>query len=175
MTGDGQPFALQARGEIAVDEGDLATARGLFEDALGRARAAGMDGSVADATVALAELARLEGDEDRAGRLHGEALTLYRAIADAQGEVGCLEAIAGLAVASGRGERAAVLLGAAQAIRETSGYARTPRQAARYEVIVGLVRDDIGGGLETAWGHGASLSLDEAVALGLKLLRAVVR
>jgi len=161
--------ALQAMGQLAVDQGEVDRARRLFEEALGLARGAQNDWSAAAALHGLGDLARDAGDAKRAASLHDEGLSLRRKIGARPGIAASLEAIGGLAAIAGRYEHAARLLGAAQTQRERGGYARTPWESARYEADVELIgRSLTPEELDAACIQGAALSIEEAAAQASK-------
>ncbi|MCX5175081.1 tetratricopeptide repeat protein [Streptomyces virginiae] len=86
-------------------------------------------------TLALAELgftAELQGDPDRARALHREGLAAARALGDVRAVALALEGLAGTAAAAGEPERAARLLGAADAARASVGAPLPP--AERHDV-----------------------------------------
>lgn len=162
--------ALQGMGQLAADEGERDHARRLFEEALELARAGAQnDWSAAAALHGLGDLARDGGNMKRAVALHNEALNLRRQIGAVPAIVASLEAIGGLAALAGAHVRAARLLGAAQAHRESGGYAREPWAAARYEADLDLIRQSLASEeLDAAFAQGAGLSIEEAAARASK-------
>ena len=152
-------------GELAADEGEPASARPLFEEALALARAGGNRMTIAGALCALGDVARAEGRAKRAAALHDEALQLRHQLGEKPGVVVSLEAVAGLAVADGRHRHAAVLFGAAGALRRDRGYVRPPWERPRHEADLALVRGGLADAeLSSARAEGARMSLDDAVA-----------
>ncbi|MFA1539062.1 BTAD domain-containing putative transcriptional regulator [Actinomadura monticuli] len=153
----------QGLGDLARLRGDVAEARRLYETALTgysseRFIAVATRGA---ALIGLAWAAIAEGDTGRARGLLREALDmsfehplfLYRTSAAA--------ALAGVAVAEGDGERAALLLGVAQALRgiQVDGDPDAERVSA-------LARGLLGGtAFEEARARGAALTRDEALAV----------
>jgi hypothetical protein len=69
----------------------------------------------------LAGLRVLEGRDDDARTLTGEALSLLQSIRDRRGVGWCLQTVAMLEAAAGRAERAAWLYGAGEAMLESVG------------------------------------------------------
>lgn len=80
-----------------------------------------------------------------------------------------LEMAAGIAALCGRGNDAARLVGAAQAIRDAMGCARVPAQEIDNEEIFRIARSELGDeGFEPAWKEGLAMSTTEAVAFALQ-------
>jgi hypothetical protein len=76
-----------------------------------------------------------------------------------------LEGLARLAGDGGRMERAARLLGAAEAIRDALGAPLPPVRRAEYEQCVAEARAALGEeALAAAWAQGKALSVDQAIA-----------
>ena len=165
----GTPPALQGIAELAVDDGDLGEARRLFEQARELAQGIGDKASMAQALHGLGQLERAGGNVERAATLHSEALEQRRQIGDAPGIAASLEALGGLAAAAGRHEHAARLFAVAKVLRDRNGYARAPRESARYEADVGALRRALSAEeLNAASAQGSALSIEQAVAQASK-------
>jgi tetratricopeptide (TPR) repeat protein len=65
-------------GRVTLEEGDIQSARGCFDESLGLSRAIGHRWGTAFALTGLAQIAVLAADYDRARGLFSQALTLYR-------------------------------------------------------------------------------------------------
>lgn len=79
-----------------------------------------------------------------------------------------LESLAGLTV-DGRPEGAARVFGAAQALRDPQGHARTKPEQARWDLDLARLRSGLEGEVfATLWAEGAALSAKEAVAYALR-------
>ena len=79
-----------------------------------------------------------------------------------------LECFAFIALARGDSSRAARLLGAAEAIREVGTAPMLPHERAEYDSAVQRLRRDCDrAAVDSAWGEGRRLSVDQAVALAL--------
>lgn len=126
----GDPVAavrvLHARGELARHQGDIAGAVRLHKATVLRAtelagRRTPADGLspqfVARAHSSLGRVLALSGDLTGARDLHGRAIELLATMIDAPVRAGILEAAAQWCVEAGHAEAAAVLLGAASALR----------------------------------------------------------
>ena len=134
--------ALRGLGEVASAQDDPDRAARLFQEALDLVQEPRDDSQMAAILYAMANAARREGRYDDSVSLHHQALVLRRGFGDTLGFIDSLEALGGLAACSGRrwAEYAARLLGAADALRETHGYARLPAQRRLHESDVTALR-----------------------------------
>ncbi len=150
---------------LAATADDLAIAR---ERAAHASRlAAGNEDRIAMARSlqVLARLGRAAGDHPEPGtRMCQDAIKLYEAVGDLPGLTACLEDLAALVADQRRSEVAARLLGAAEALRDTGGYARPPIDEASHRRTVGTVTAALGPQWERARMEGRTLSTQDAVA-----------
>ncbi|MCK2244451.1 AfsR family transcriptional regulator [Crossiella sp. S99.2] len=171
------PHALAAArhglGELARLAGDLAQARRLMESAHSDLPAAAWteDDIRLRVLIALARLRTADGDLPRARELLGEAVAVGSANGASDDLAKAAEALAGVAVLAGDGDRAATLLGAGAALRGRSraGDPDTGRVAAAARETLGVER------FEDLRGKGESMSADEALALLAEHRQQVVR
>jgi hypothetical protein len=105
--------------EIARARGDLGAAADLLGDAPPSTQASGFVDDWAEARLltALGRLAEATGDAAEAARRHRQALEVARAAPAASDLAEVAEGLAGVALLGGAPERAALLLGAAVAVR----------------------------------------------------------
>jgi DNA-binding CsgD family transcriptional regulator len=110
-------------------------------------------------------VASAQGEPDQAERDAQDALAnatrtqAYRCVPDA------LECLAHLATDGTNDEFAARLLGAAEAIRQRTRYARFPMYKGDYDATVRDLRETLGqNDFDAAWAEGAGLSTEEAIA-----------
>jgi tetratricopeptide (TPR) repeat protein len=150
-------------GEITRIQGDLAESRRLFELALGR----GATGwfvvrqARARALIGLGRLAEEEGDADEARSWHGQALGLALDHHNYPAAATAVEGLAGVAVLERAGERAALLLGAATAVRGTAlaGHPDVAQVTAGCEALIGTEA------FAAAYRRGSALARDDALAM----------
>ncbi|GAA3035684.1 BTAD domain-containing putative transcriptional regulator [Streptosporangium longisporum] len=131
--------ALRGLGDIARLEGDLAGARALYEQALERFETGWVRsaGNRAGALLGLGRIAEAAGDLEEARALHLRALGVAVETGAITEGARPVEALAGIAVQQGDARTAALLLGAAVALRgiaveddpEVSGTAAAARAA----------------------------------------------
>jgi non-specific serine/threonine protein kinase len=130
------PWALQRLGIESYIAGDLMQAAALLAEALAGFRAAINPLGVAYASGILAMMQHALGDQRQAVALHRESLTLHRDLADPWETAHILAQVALQAAEVREGQRAAQLLGAANALFTMSGTAPVPYEldiAARAE------------------------------------------
>jgi predicted ATPase/class 3 adenylate cyclase/DNA-binding CsgD family transcriptional regulator len=152
-------------GRIALEEGDLTAARSAVEQVSAVAAQLDCPWILVEACNLRGRLARAGGDAGAAEDLHHRALAVaarhgFRAVVAES-----LELLASLALVGESHAEAARLLGAAQALRETTGQQRWPLNQPRYEADVSDLRALLGDeAFEHACGEGLALSLEDAVA-----------
>ncbi|MFD5557125.1 BTAD domain-containing putative transcriptional regulator [Streptomyces sp. NPDC127068] len=114
--------------------------------------------------LVLAELgfvAQARGDARAAGALHREGLGLARGLGDPRAIALALEGLAGAGLVAGEGERAAVLLGAAAAARDSVGAPLPPAERGDVDRIAAGARAAVGGAVfDLAFARGAALPAD---------------
>lgn len=156
---------LQGLGQVALVEGDLATARAMLTEALALARATGDKRAIAGALSALGALEVTEGRHQEAVQCYLEALELRHKVGAAARVADSLETVAGAAGSIGDLDYAARLLGAAEALRQRNGYARKPGPQKYYDAHVAVITAGLGAqDFEAAWVEGARMSMAGAVA-----------
>jgi hypothetical protein len=162
--------AQRTLGGIALHGHDLDRARMAYEAALAAMRAVGDLGGVHMALDSLGEIARRRGDCAGALAFYREGLALI-STAPIQDETWALalflDGLAAVVVAQGRPQRAAYLLGSADAVRQ----ATTPRWPERelvHQAAAHASRAALGeAAFAAAWAEGQALSLEQAVAYAL--------
>lgn len=155
-------------GIIADQEGHPTAARLYLEESLAIQRSLGHGYRIAQVLFTLGALARRQGDLAAARAAVTECLTLQEQIGDRQGIWLALEEFAALANREGQPERAARLLGAAGAVRQSTGVVIQPVQRAGHEAVVAATRDALGeAAFTTAYRLGEAMPLAHAIAFAL--------
>ena len=161
--------ALANLGTAVHGQGRLATAMAYHEEALAERRAAGNSWGETLSLVDLGNVARSQGDLDRATACYRDGLALAwdgderRAIADA------LEGLAWAAAAAREALTATRWYAAAERLRETTGITmRDPLAQAAHEQGTTAARAVLGeASFATAWAAGRALPLAQVVAEAL--------
>ena len=97
-----------------------------------------------------------------------DSLALYREVGNEDGIAYCLAGLAGVAGAEGQPERAARLLGAAEALLEASGTHLIAADRAEYDHNVATVRAQLDeAAFAAAWAEGRALAADDWEQSGL--------
>jgi predicted ATPase/DNA-binding SARP family transcriptional activator len=153
-------------GQAARCRGDLDEARVQLERALVWCREADASAIAAPTLAWLGFVLELQADLEAAGSVHREGLDHAGRLGDPRAVAFALEGLAGVACATGDAERAALLLGAAGAMRESAGGPLPPAERIDVDRIEAAARRVLG---EDRLGEhlrrGAALPAEQAVAL----------
>jgi len=178
----GMPASLSALAELSRLDGDLSTAAALLEESLAIATQLDDHHCVTLSLLNLARLARDQGDHAGADVFYRRAMPRTPAPdPDTDGRAGggggmpptvstatWLEGLAAIAVADGRHERAALLLGAADALRQSIGTPLPAHEAAdRNDAVAGCSAGLGQSRFRSAFAEGQVMSLGDAARLGL--------
>src|SRR5262245_30268482 len=116
----------------------------------------------------LGELALASGDSAAARRFLERFVIERHEIRDRWSVAWGLEGIAALALAEGRPERAARILGASLALRESIANPLSDRERVPYEALRNALREALGEpGLAAAWEAGRAMTYAQAVEYAL--------
>jgi non-specific serine/threonine protein kinase len=169
----GQARALENRAVVAILRGDTALAKELVKAGLTLAEEMG------DATTWMRLLNRLKhaiqlaserGDNSRAAELMRQSLALAHDLGNAWGMAESLRQLARLAQSQNEPERAARLLGAAEAIHEASQTPLPPYPYEAYERDVKSVSSALSSAsFAAAWAAGRAMTLEASVACALEI------
>ncbi len=167
-------LVLNNLGYAAYLHGDLARARPIMEEALLLTRNLGGQADPATVFHSVGEVRRAGGDFEGAEAAYREGLALAWDGGVRIGVVDCVEGLGILALVSGKLERAAHLLGAAETQRCETNLPIDPHLHAEHSQTVFALRKALGEAAFTAaWDAGRALSLEEAVTEALALADAI--
>jgi predicted ATPase len=146
-------------------QGDAATARSQFAESLALFEELGDRYEVSGSLLYLGELAHEQGDDTAARARFAESLALWQQSSDRHGLASYLVELGEVACARRRPERAARLLGAADALHATAGVVRGPRDRAAYDRVAAGARRLLGEvPFAAARAEGRSVPLDVALS-----------
>jgi tetratricopeptide (TPR) repeat protein len=153
---------------LAQEQRDFAAARAMYEEGLAIRRELGDRQGVAIVLGNLGQLAREQGRYKEARERLSECLTLCQDMGDLLGVAYAWEGFAALSFCQEQFARAAVLWGAAAALREQIGSPLTPSERTEYDANVVIARNHLGAArLAAAWVEGQAMSLEQAVEYAL--------
>jgi DNA-binding CsgD family transcriptional regulator len=149
--------------------GDLAAARQYADQAVATAVRLSSKGYLAAALLVSARVAAAEGAVELAHDDVCQALAYARDTESRIGIVDLLECLGGLARGAEDQLKPVRLLGAADTLRQQTGYQRFGLHQARYDATVTKLRAALGEhAFLQAWTEGAALTLDDAVSYALR-------
>ena len=166
-SGDEWTLALSVsnRGDLALNEGDYVRASALCTESLALQRQLGDKRGMAISLNNLAYAALYEGRFREALAPLQESLMLAQELGDRDGIAYRLEGLAVVAASQGETERAARMLGGADALLEVIDADLDPAERDLHERTLGDVRARLGEeAFGAAWAEGRAMSLREAVA-----------
>jgi predicted ATPase/DNA-binding SARP family transcriptional activator len=162
---------LNNLGLVALAQGETRRAQRYFEEALALDQAAD---DTAGAAVSLGNLAAalLElGEHTLAQSRFAEALGLFQEVGDKEGIAECLEGLAAALAYLGMGQRAALLWGAAESIRQQNHAPVHPAERARYDRLLAAIAARLDEPAFAAARHeGQAMPFAEAIAYALSCI-----
>jgi non-specific serine/threonine protein kinase len=164
----GRANALHVLGVAAQMAGNLSQARAFMTERMALARALGQYGGIASEAVNLALVEYQLGDLDRTEALTREALEIASQREDEWMFPYMLSRLAAVAAQRREPNRAAMLIGAAEAMMTAQGAAWPPDERPSYEQTVSMLATSMGSAeFENARGGGRTLGTHEAVEFAL--------
>ena len=164
----GRANAIHVLGVAAQMAGDLLEARGLMTERMALARELGSYAGVASEAANLSVVERQLGNLERADALAREALEIAQQREDEWLFPYVLSGLAAVATERGECERAATIVGAAEAMIEDQGASWPPDERPHYERTVAKLTDTMGPAeFERLRAVGQSVASREAVDFAL--------
>jgi tetratricopeptide (TPR) repeat protein len=155
-------------GEFSRLQEDYGRAEDFYKHALAFNREVGDLATQTTNLINLGATTLARKDLKAAGSFYRDGLEISSKMADMNGTLYCLEGVAGAYLAVRNPERAALIFGAAEALREANNLLIEPADRVPYEQSVALVRASL---TEKAFvnlfAKGRKLKLEEAVTLAL--------
>lgn len=157
-------YALCYLGRAARFQGDYERAAKLQAESLVSGRDGDDKDIIAEALCRLGELARLQGNYIAAHSFHLQALNMAREANERRVISNLIEEFATLSATQRDAKRAAVLFGAAEALRETSHRAPSPIERAELDGAISAVRGQLDDeNFNTAWAEGSAMTIEQAI------------
>jgi hypothetical protein len=114
-----------------------------------------------------------QGQWTTAAARFAESLAVWQWIGNKKGTAECFEGLAAVVGGQGEPERAARLLGAAAALRESRNVPVPPVERTDLDRVTGSARSSLGeAAFGAAWAAGQALPLDQVIAEALQEARA---
>jgi predicted ATPase len=154
--------------EIHIADGKLEIARSLWEQGLDLCREENDKWHIGWGLEGLGNVERLEEHLEQSRQLYTESLNLRVSVMDKAGITYLLEAFAQLAAAQKQFQRAAVLWGAAEQLRQTLNTLRIPSKEILYTSRLPAIRAEMGEKLfREAWAEGRAMKMQQAIEYAL--------
>ena len=161
-------WALVNLGTAAMTQGNYDQSGMFLEESLARYKEIQAHEGVVLLLSALGDLALIRGDYEQTVSRYGEALILQREGGNGRGIAEFLEKIGNAASTRKQPKTAAILLGAAQAFRESSSATHYPFQLVEYERFLEVLRSQLDESIfASLCTEGRAMTLDEAVGYAL--------
>ena len=165
----GTAACLNNMGHVAHISRDYETARACYEESLVLSRQGGDQAVTAVNLQLLGVVTREQGDFITARRLIGEGLAIRRELGDMRGIADSLRYFAELSAALDDAERAVLLFGAAEALRETIEAPLPVTESGDHNRYVARARAALDSdAFAIAWERGRIISLDNALKYALE-------
>ncbi len=158
-------LALHNLGDVARYQGDHRRAMAYLEECLSVCEELGDKRLTSMTLNILGLIARWQGDFARSAALHIESLALSRELGEKLCIAQSLEGLAGVYGMQKHPERAARLLGAAEAVREAINAPLLPIDRADYGRIVSIIRAQLDeAAFAVVWAEGRTMTPEQALA-----------
>ena len=161
-------------GDILVWQGDVEVGVTMLDEALARLRQSKADWLVFMVLNQRGHAAVAAGDLPRAAGCFTESITVGRNTQQTRAILGAVHGLAGVALARGQAERAARLLGAVDAARETLGMGRISQKQHGKRITTATRAALEPAAYEREWSAGCLLRLEEAVKEALAVAAEVL-
>ncbi|MDF3016363.1 MAG: putative transcriptional regulator, partial [Thermomicrobiales bacterium] len=149
--------------DILIWQGDLEAGLPMLDEALARLRQLRTDWLITLVLNQRGHAALAERNPPRAAGYFTESITVARVSQQTRAILGAVHGLAGVALALGRAEQAARLLGAVEAARETLGMGRISQKHHGERITADTRAALKAADFAEAWSAGRALTLEEAV------------
>jgi predicted ATPase/DNA-binding winged helix-turn-helix (wHTH) protein len=161
-------YSLALKAILAERAGDDARATAWFDECIDVRRKIHHKFGIASALRGLGRLALRHGDYNKAVHCYRESLMLARECGDASNAAPSVEGLAALAVAQGERQRAGLLLGAAEGLRETIKVPPLSWERGSYESCLQALAATVSDEDLNSWrAEGRAMTIEQVVAFCL--------
>ncbi len=165
--------ALETLARIERRAGEFDRAAVLYEEFLAHYEERGDESGIAGTCIHIGGVMLYQGRNAEAVPFLIRGMELHERVGDVGGLAFSLEVIGFAVAAAGDGRTAALLVGAADDLKQQIGERESPARLGPYEQAVRMATDLLGTReFEAAYAAGRALSLDDAVALALEVIDA---
>ena len=148
--------------------GQLETAKKQFEAGLKIFERVGHKGFMTVMTTEIAHVERAMGNYTKAKNTYKETIKVFEDLGNRPAVAHQLECFAMIAIVEEEPQRAAKLFGAAEAIRELTGYKRTDEEEAEEAQFMSRLRAMLPEAeFNMLWAEGKSMTMEQAIQLAL--------
>ncbi|HSH82039.1 MAG TPA: LuxR C-terminal-related transcriptional regulator [Herpetosiphonaceae bacterium] len=166
----GRTRALDALGRMLQAQGDVERMGAVYEEMLAAAQELGEHGGIGWAQYRLGLLAGHRNDRVAQSRYFEQCLVNFAVIEHKLGVMAALDGLGSLAALCGQARDAAILLGAAEALRAVMvDDMRPPAERAAGEHVKATARAQLSeAAWDAAWAQGQAMTLQQAAAYALQ-------
>jgi predicted ATPase/transcriptional regulator with XRE-family HTH domain len=154
--------------QVKMLNGKLDKARQLWQEGLDLFRREGDKSHIAWGLQGIGDVAFLDGELGQATEIYRESLKYLSEVMDQPAIAFLFEALAQVAAAEKRSERASILWGASDKLRQTLEMLLEPAFQRFYRTLIPTVRTQLGEqAFEAAWAKGRGMTLAQAIEYAL--------
>lgn len=162
-------WALWNLGTAAMTKGNYDQSRTFLDESLALYKEIQAYEGVSSLLRALGDLALISGYYEQASSRYKEALVMHQEQGNQRGIAELLEKIGNAAAVSNQSAKGARLLGAAEALRESSGAVHYPIQLLEYQRFIKILKSQLNeAALATLSANGRSMTADQAIEYALE-------
>lgn len=162
-------YALLDIGRVARFQGNYEKAKECYSESLALFRAINEKPGIALSLWGMGVLARIQSDFESANLFLGESLSIAKELKDQEIAVYVLEEFAALSAAQGQAKHAAILFGAAEAMREHIHIVLLPIEKTEVDKNVAVARMQLDeAAFNAAWAEGRTMTMEQAIVHALE-------
>ena len=162
-------MTLCALARHVLGQGDAGRAEEIIQEAVKVLHEVGEMSSEVGALDVAGRVALAQGDLFKAQKYFRDGIAYYKDAKEVSQIPSLLEGLANALARSSQAQKAILLLGAGEALRERIRLARMQFETAKYDALLSMLRDEVNEStFEKAWKEGSKLTTEEAIDLAMK-------